>query len=106
MGTGVCRISARTGQQSPLLSRKGRCSQTTALMFPIEGGNGVSMVLTRSLLCTRLYKTHLRQGVLTLDAPCKLPARMIGAFKLTFKELAIGQYAVLEAGDFIRIDFR
>ncbi|MDX1913312.1 MAG: hypothetical protein SFV22_17590 [Saprospiraceae bacterium] len=106
MGTGVCRISARGGQQAPIAAQKRRCRHTSALMFPIEGGKGVSMVLTRSLLCSNLYKTHLRHGKLVLDSPCRLPQSMVASFGLTFNELSVGDYAVHEAGDFIRIDFK
>lgn len=106
MGTGVCRISARSGQTTPIAAQKRRCQFTTALMFPIEGGNGISMVLTRAFLCSNLYKTHLRHGTLVLHAPCRLPDNMIASFGLAFNELSIGEYAVQEAGDFIRIDFK
>ncbi len=106
MGTGVCRISARTGS-SPLASeRKQSCKSTVGLLFPVEGGDGVSLVLTRALLCVHLYKTHLRTGSLTLEVACPLPKEIARTLGLNFPELPVGTYPVQESAGFLRIDFR
>lgn len=106
MGTGVCRISARTGT-SPLASeRKQSCKSTVGLLFPIEGGDGVSLVLTRALLCVQLYKTHLRTGELALEVACPLPKELVGKLGLKISELPVGTYPVQESAGFVRIDFR
>lgn len=106
MGTGVCRISARTGARSQASQRKQSCRSTVALLFPIEGGNGLSLVLTRAFLCTQLYKNHLRTGVLTLESPCKLPKDIANVLELKFNELPVGQFPIYESAGFLRIDFK
>lgn len=105
MGTGICRITARTAQSVQALHSKKQCQNTIALLFPIEGGQGFSMVLNRSMLCTQLYKTHLRHGQLRLEAPYVLPKRVIQTLKLSTMTIAMGQYDIRESAGFLRIDF-
>lgn len=106
MGTGICRITART-QGSPSGSqRKQHCRSTVGLLFSIEGGRGVSLVLTRALLCTRLYKTHLRHGILTLDTPCQLPKEISKLLGLKINGLPNGKYPIHENENFLRINFK
>lgn len=105
MGTGVCRITARTGGSPSATERKRSCQSTVALVFPVEGGKGLSMVLTRNLLCVQLYKTHLRRGFLTLDSACPIPKDMAKALGLSINELPIGEYPIREVTGFLRIDF-
>ncbi|HAD11138.1 MAG TPA: hypothetical protein DCF33_01745 [Saprospirales bacterium] len=105
LGTGICRITARSGQ-SPLLStQKKTCQSTVGLLYPIEGGEGLAMVLTRGLLCTKLYKNHLRHQVLKLDSPCPLPKALCSALGLKFHQLMPGSYQIKEESGYIRIDF-
>jgi hypothetical protein len=106
MGTGVCRISARTGGSPSAAQRKQNCQNTVGLLFPIEGGNGVSIVLTRAMLCTQLYRRHLRHGLLKLESPCPLPRDIAQLLGLKIKELAIGAYSIQEGEGFLRIDFK
>lgn len=106
MGTGVCRISARTAGSPSAGDRKRSCRSTAGLLFPIEGGHGISMVLTRALLCTQLYKTHLRHGTLSLESPCPLPKEVIRPLGLKITELPVGKYRIRESQGFIRIDFK
>lgn len=106
MGTGVCRISARTGGSPSAAERKRSCHSTVGLLFPIEGGSGVAMVLTHALLCTKLYKSHLRQSVLRLESPCPLPVEIVRNLGLSIHELSIGEYQVRETEGFLRIDFK
>ncbi|MBC7776198.1 MAG: hypothetical protein H7246_12250 [Phycisphaerae bacterium] len=106
MGTGVCRITARTGGNQSASERKRSCRSTVGLFFPIEAGEGVSMVLTRALLCIQLYKTHLRHGTLTLESPCQLPRHIAKALGLKIRALPIGKYPVQENEGFLRIDFK
>ncbi len=104
-GTGVCRITARSTNSPSAADRKKSCKNTTGLLFPIEGGAGFSMVLTRAMLCATLYKTHLRQGTLTLKETFVLPEDLIKALGLKIKEIPTGKYEVIEAQGFLRIDF-
>lgn len=106
MGTGVCRISARTGGSPSATDRKRSCKSTTGLLFPIEGGNGVSVILTRALLCSQLYKMHLRHGKLKIETAYPLPKSVTQILGLKIKELAIGEYPISEAEGFLRIDFK
>jgi len=105
-GTGVCRISARSsGSPTPYL-RKERCQSTVGLLFPIEGGNGVSLLLTVGLLCTKLYKQHLRHGTLKIEEACPLPSEVIERLGLSINAIQPGAYTVQHAAGFIRIDFK
>lgn len=104
-GTGVCRITARAGGTPTTTQHKQRCRSTMGLLFPIEGGKGLTMILTRSLLCTTLYKTHLRHGKLTLESPCQLPKDVKKALGLKFSELSPGEYPVYDSEGILRIDF-
>lgn len=106
MGTGICRISART-TSSPLASeRKNKCQSTVGLLFPIEGGKGVALVLTRALLCSRLYKLHLRRGMFILSSQFELPNDVRHNLGLKIKQLNVGSYPVQEAEGFLRVDFK
>lgn len=106
LGTGICRITARTTVQAVQTGQKRTCQSTAALLFPIDKGKGLTMVLTRSLLCVKLYKNHLRHGVLRLDSPCPLPKDLRSTLGLKLRELPAGDYQVLESSGFIRVDFR
>jgi DNA-binding phage protein len=86
-------------------NRRKNCHSTVGLLFPIERGRGLSMVLTRAHLCTQLYKTHLRHGKLELQSPCPLPEEVVRALGLKISALREGVYPVLEAEGFLRIDF-
>lgn len=105
MGTGVCRISARSGQQASESVRKGNCQSTVGLLFTTHGGNGVSMLLTKALICTQMYRKHLRHGTLTLESACPLPAAVVKTLGLQFRSLPTGRYPIHETDTFIRIDF-
>lgn len=106
LGTGICRITARNTPQAIQSGQKRNCQSTAALLFPIYKGKGLSMVLTRSLLCVKLYKSHLRHGVLRLDSPYPLSKELRSTLGLKLKELPAGDYKVLESSGFIRIDFK
>ena len=90
----------------PRPSEKTAAKAPSGLLFPIEGGSGFAMILTRSMLCTQLYKTHLRHGVLKLDTPFSLPKDLTQSLGLTIHALPIGDYPIQEAEGFLRIDFK
>lgn len=106
MGTGVCRISARFPGMPYSRELKRSCRSAMGLLFPIEGGKGVSLILTRTMLCTQLYKTHLRHDWLTLVDPCPLPKNVVRPLGLKFTELPAGNYLIQQAEGYLRIDFR
>jgi hypothetical protein len=106
MGTGICRISARTEASASTLDQKGNCRTTAGILFPIEGGNGVSIVLTRAMLCANIFKNHLRQGSLSLESDCHLPMDVVQSLGLKFNYLSIGKYPIREYEGLMRIDFR
>ncbi len=106
MGTGVCRISARLPGMAHTSELKRSCRSAMGLLFPIEGGKGVSLILTRAMLCTQLYKTQLRHDSLILVDPCPLPKNVVKPLGLKFTELPAGKYLIQQAEGFLRIDFR
>lgn len=64
------------------------------------------MVLTRAMLCTQLYRLHLRHGTLTLKTPCPLPEDLVANLGLKTREIPTGKYPVQEYQGFLRIDFK
>lgn len=105
LGTGVCKISALTS--FPNLQPKQRnCQSAPAILIPIEGGNGVSLVIAREMMCIKLLRSQFRNGELTLHESCKLPQDIVSALSLNIRELKPGAYALAEADGFFRINFR
>ena len=105
MGTGICRISAL--KEMPLQYKKERtCESAPAILYPLEGGSGVSMIFPREMMCIKLLRSQFRGNMLTLNEPCTLPKDVVRALSLTYKELKPGNYPVLEADGFFRIHFR
>lgn len=104
-GTGICRISARSGGSPTPYLRKQSCQSTVGLLFPIEGGNGVSLVLTTGLLCSKLYKEHLRHGTLKIEEACPLPEDVIERLGLRVAAIQPGTYTIQQSAGFLRIDF-
>lgn len=105
LGTGVCKISARTALPS-LTPASRNCESAPAILFPLEGGNGVSLVIAREMMCIKLLRSQFRGGVLTLHEPCRLPNDIVTALSLKIKELKPGKYALKEADGFFSINFR
>jgi hypothetical protein len=106
MGTGICRITARSGGSVSAPEQTQRCQSTVGLLFPIEGGNGVTLMLTRALLCTKLYKAHLRGSMLVLEKACPLHKDITKSLGLKINALSMGEYSIKEAEGFLRIDFK
>jgi hypothetical protein len=104
LGTGVCKISALA--TLPGLSSHNRtCESVPGILFPLEGGAGVSLVIAREMLCVKLLRSQFRHGVLTLHEPCQLPQDIINALSLRITVLRPGQYPLLEANGFFSINF-
>jgi hypothetical protein len=105
LGTGVCKISARTSLPSPY-SKSRNCQSAPGILIPIEGGIGVSLVIAREMMCIKLMRTQFRNGVLTLHEPCRLPNDVISALSLKIKIIKPGTYQLEEVDGFFRINFR
>ncbi len=104
-GTGVCKISALGAL--PNLSPKSRnCQSAPGILFPLEGGIGVSLVIAREMMCIKLLRGQFRGGALTLHEACPLPVDIITALSLKFNALRPGKYQLEEADGFFRINFR
>ncbi|HNL37693.1 MAG TPA: hypothetical protein PKL15_03620 [Saprospiraceae bacterium] len=101
-GTGICKIVVnRTNVQQ----EKKECKCTGAI-FARSGETGeFSMLLFPELLCTRLYSRHLRQGILQLHEPCRLPVDMVTSLHLPFRLLQPGSYAVEVRHGYYQIKF-
>jgi hypothetical protein len=105
-GTGICRISARVNHSPSPAARRQKCQSSVGLLFPIEGGYGLTMILTKAMLCTQLYRKHFRKGYLCLESPSTLPEELVDGLCLNFNELKPGIYPVTESSEFLRIDFQ
>jgi hypothetical protein len=104
LGTGVCKISALGSLPKPSGATR-NCQSAPGVLLPLEGGNGVSLVILREMMCIKLLRTQFRTGVLTLSEPCRLPNDIITALSLNFQELKPGSYRLEEANGFFRINF-
>lgn len=105
-GTGICQITARKGLSQPAMEQKQGCQGTVGLQSQIDGGKGVSLLLRQVMLCPQFYKTHLQNGMLIQENPCKLSMDVIETLGLKISELPIGKYPVKEENGFLKIDFR
>jgi hypothetical protein len=88
MGTGVCKISA------------------PAILFPLEDGDGFSMLIAREMMCIKLLRSQFRGGKLRLMEPYPLPSDIVLELSLKINELQPGEYTVSEENGFFKINFR
>jgi hypothetical protein len=102
-GTGVCKITAYQGFASPLLSSHCKCAP--AFIHARNDGKGIEMVLVRELVCTTLYRKHLRHGAVVLTESCKLPGFLVAGLGLQVHTLRPGVYPVKEHNGIITIQF-
>ena len=105
MGTGVCKISAISNLPK-LNSKPHTCQNAPGILYPLEGGVGVTIVIAREMLCIKLLRSQLRGGVLTLQEACPLPNDIVSALSLKINELKPGRYVVDEVDGFFKINFR
>lgn len=103
-GTGVCKITAHDRSRDQEI-RKG-CNRTTAFLAASEGGQGVSMIMMRELLCVNILRLHLRQQVLVLNEPCPIPHGFVSSLGLKMDVLKPGSYPIYEMPGYFRIDFK
>ncbi len=105
MGTGVCKISARTAMPK-LKSKPNNCLSAPGMLYPIEGGDGVTLVIAREMMCIKLLRNQFRGGTLVLQESCPLPDDIVSALSLKINELKPGVYKVEEVDGFFSINFR
>lgn len=103
MGTGVCKISALTPMRTP---KSNNCLSAPGILYPIKGGEGVSLVIAREMMCIKLLRSQFRGGILTLQDACSLPKDIVAALSLEISELKPGEYKVVEVDGFFRINFQ
>jgi len=104
MGTGVCKISARTAMPK-LKSKPNNCLSAPGMLYPIEGGDGVTLVIAREMMCIKLLRSQFKGGTLTLHEPCSLPNDIVAGLSLKINALKPGDYTVDEVDGFFRINF-
>lgn len=102
--TGICKIMAYspTAAKTPA----GQCRRTAAAFAPIVGNQGLRLFLFRELLCSDVWKNHLRRGYLELPEPFFIPASLRNHFSLRKIEIPAGLYPWVEMPGYYRIDFR
>lgn len=103
-GTGICKLNANGVAQA--LVMKQTCRGASALLVPINGGEGVSMIIPREFLCINIIRNHFRHNVLQMNEPCPIPKGFINTLGLKIKDLAPGTYPVKEMDGLYRIDFK
>lgn len=101
-GTGICKIVVNRADTQQI---KRDCKSTGAI-FARSGETGeFSMLLFPELLCARLFSRHLRQGILELHEPCRLPNDMVASLRLPFRQLSPGSYALELRQGYYQIKF-
>lgn len=103
-GTGICKLNAHGVRKTTALRQS--CRGAAALLVPLDGGEGVALLLPREFLCAHILRRHLRYNTLQMSAPCKIPPGFVAALGLKIQELSPGHYPVIQTDGFYRIDFR
>lgn len=104
-GAGICKINPRSAGGQISMEKKLGCKSTIGLLFPIEEGSGVSLVLTKQLLCPHFFNSHLQQGLLIQENNAELSPEVVQTLGLKINQLKAGSYPVKEEGAQLRIDF-
>ncbi|HAD11137.1 MAG TPA: hypothetical protein DCF33_01740 [Saprospirales bacterium] len=104
-GAGICRISPRSTVGQLAMERKLGCKSTIGLLFPLADGNGLSLVLTKQMLCQQFYNSHLQQGILVQENSADIAPEVIQSLGLKFTQIRPGNYPVVEEAGKLRIDF-
>lgn len=102
---GICKISPRSAAGQTAMEKKLGCKSTIGLLFPLNDGNGVSLVLTKQLLCPQFYNSHLQQGVLVQESNAELSGEVIQTLGLKINHIRAGNYQIVEEAGQLRIDF-
>jgi len=103
-GTGICKLNANGVRKAVGLRQT--CRGASALLMPIDGGKGVSIILARELICVNIVRNHLKNNVLHMSEPCRIPTGIASALGLQIKYLPSGIHPVTQSDGFFRIDFR
>lgn len=104
-GTGICKIVVNRMPGREGCTSKKDC-KSTGVLFARNGETGeFSMLLFRELICTELYRRHLRQGVLELKEPCRLPADLVAFFQLPMRVLGPGIFPIEARQGYCQIKF-
>lgn len=104
-GTGVCKISA-LASMTKLKHSARNCQSAPGILYPLDGGAGVSIVIAREMMCLQLLRNQFRSGILTLNEPYRLSNDVTSTLSLKIKELKPGNYSIEEIDGFFRINFR
>jgi hypothetical protein len=105
-GAGICKITQRIAGGPTAMEKKLGCKSTTGLLFPIDEGNGVSLILTKQMLCPQFYNSHLQQGILLQENSAELSEEIIETLGLKINKLNAGSYPVKEEAGQLTIDFK
>ncbi|HRI59070.1 MAG TPA: hypothetical protein PK228_05095 [Saprospiraceae bacterium] len=100
-GTGICKLSSDVFQPDGLNKE---CRRTVAFASRTDGGQQLSLVFFRELLCINLYRHHFHKGVLEMTEPCPLPAELIADLGLEGDMLLPGRYLIQEYEGCYRVD--
>ncbi len=104
-GTGICKIVVNRTAGTGAVPFKKDCKSTGAI-FARNGETGeFSMLLFREMLCTQLYRQHLRQGVLQLMEPCRLPADLVAFLRLPMRIIGPGIFPIETRHGYCQIKF-
>jgi len=105
-GAGICKITQRSAGGPTAMEKKLGCKSTTGLLFPIDEGRGVSLILTKQMLCPQFYNSHLQQGILLQENNAELSEEVIQTLELKINKLSAGSYPVKEDAGQLTIDFK
>ena len=81
------------------------CLSAPGILYPLDGGVGVSIVIAREMMCLKLLRNQFRGRVLTIHEPCFLSQDIVAALSLKITVLKPGNYPVEEADGFFKLNF-
>ncbi|HMX41765.1 MAG TPA: hypothetical protein PK971_11795 [Saprospiraceae bacterium] len=102
-GTGICKISAQQPPENSAL--RGGCQATTGICTALDGGQRLSIVFFREMLCVQLLRQHLMRDTLELKEPCPLPPALVRYLRLRIRALPPGRYRIEEGQGYYRVIF-
>jgi len=102
-GTGICKLSSDL-YLPPNLEKN--CRHTVAFAGRSAGGNTVTLLFFRELLCVDLFRRQFRNGIFDMPEPCILPRKLADFLGLDCERLLRGQYPVEVRGNCYRVDIK
>ena len=100
---GICRIELAQGPGRPKSSGCKQCGGLALAFTPEEGL--LELAFLRSSLSEQTQRQHFGKGFFLIEEAFPLPPFLYRKLEMPTAAIACGQYAVLESGPFLNIQF-